>query len=551
MKKYTAILLVLALLLAALSLLGCSNADNNLTQDQAKEKLAALMSKISFRELSHAPDNSWVGNANPINELPDIEVKYPLSVDGGSRAVEIFSSTEKSSRDGSGWLDIQAKAFNRANNGMSVSVRPIASGSAIGYITSRTYTPDAYSPANPLWVEILTAKGVSTDLITHKLVGNTAGILMKPDTHKTFIEKYKSVTIDSMIEAVLAGDLVVAHTDPNVSSTGLNIMTSELAAFDRNDPFSTIARDKMQAFSEKVPPVSPTTAELVEVANKGLADAILSEHQAWQSDPSLRKWVYTPMGVRHDSPLYALGSSDSAQEETLKAFAEFCLSDKAQNEATALGFNPTDGYAGLQSAFTGRELQTALEFWKQNKDAGRTVLSVFVADRSGSMEGEPLNQLKDSLLNGSYYINENNYVGLVSYGSKKDITIDLPIAQFDSAQHSLFYGAVRSLESGGATATNDALLVAMNMLVDKQEELGATDAKLRVFLLSDGEQNEGFGLKSVRGVISGLNIPIYTIGYNANVKALSELSSMNEAYFTPAESSDVIMKIKELFTAQL
>jgi Ca-activated chloride channel family protein len=375
---------------------------------------------------------------------------------------------------------------------------------------------------------------------------------MKPDTHKSFVEKYKEVTVDNIVSAVLADDLVLAHTDPNVSSTGLNIMVQELSAFDRTNPFSDTARDTMRRFSDKIPPVSPTTAEMVEVANKGLANAILSEHQAWKSDPALKSWVFTPMGVRHDSPLYAFEEHlTSEQREALDAFTQFCATPAAQAEATTLGFNPTDGYKGVESGLSGAELYTALDFWKQNKDAGKAVLSVFVADRSGSMEGEPLAQLKASLFNGSNYINENYYVGLISFADAKDITIDLPIAQFDAKQHSLFYGAVGDLKAGGNTATNSALVVAMDMLVKKQTELGLADAKLRIFLLSDGRQNEGYSLNTVRGVISGLNIPIYTIGYNADIDTLEELSSINESYYTPAESSDVIMKIKELFTAQL
>ncbi|MCL2503825.1 MAG: substrate-binding domain-containing protein [Coriobacteriia bacterium] len=555
MKRRKGILstVIVMALAVSLCLAGCRLSDDKLSQKQAEEKLSALASKVKAREVGHSPDNSWVGSSGSIDELPDIDLKYPVSVSGkGGTTVEIFSSTEKSAKDGSGWLDIQAKAFNAARKDMSVSVRPIASGSAVGYITSGKHVPEAYTPSNVLWVEMLKAKGVESALISEKLTGNTAGILMKPNVHKKIVEKYQEVTIDTVVEAVLAGDLVVAHTDPNVSSTGLNIMIQELSAFDRNDPFGAASRDMMRKFVDKIPPVSPTTAETVEVANKGLADAILSEYQSWKSDPTLKDWVFVPMGVRHDSPLYVVAENATpAQRKVLEAFAEFCATPAAQASATSLGFNPTDGYEGVASGLSGTELYTALDFWKQNKDAGKAVLSVFVADRSGSMAGEPLEQLKISLLNGSNYINENHYVGMVSYANAKDITIDLPIDRFDAKQHSLFYGAVRDLEADGQTATNSALVVAMDMLVKKRDELGLSDAKLRIFLLSDGLENQGYSLNSVRGVIGGLNIPIYTIGYNAELTTLEELAAINEAYYTPAESNDVIMKIKELFTSQL
>jgi Ca-activated chloride channel family protein len=163
------------------------------------------------------------------------------------------------------------------------------------------------------------------------------------------------------------------------------------------------------------------------------------------------------------------------------------------------------------------------------------------------MEGLPLARLQESLRTGARFVGADYQVGLVSYSS--DITVDLPLAPFDDAQHSLFQGAVNSLRAEGGTATNDALLAAMKMLTDAAPKYD--NPSLRIFLLSDGETNEGLALDRVASVIDGLNIPVYTIGYNANVEELTAISSMNEAYFTSADSDDVVSKIKELFTAQL
>ena len=51
-----------------------------------------------------------------------------------------------------------------------------------------------------------------------------------------------------------------------------------------------------------------------------------------------------------------------------------------------------------------------------------------------------MNELKSSLSNGLSYINDNNYVGLVSYSN--NVTIELPIAQLDLNQRSYFQGAI-------------------------------------------------------------------------------------------------------------
>ena len=163
------------------------------------------------------------------------------------------------------------------------------------------------------------------------------------------------------------------------------------------------------------------------------------------------------------------------------------------------------------------------------------------------MDGEPILQLKDSLINGSQYINPTNYVGLVSYNSR--VTINLPIDEFNLNHRSYFTGAVEDLSPTGGTATFDAVLVAANMLLDAQKQ--HPDAKLMMFVLSDGETNTGNTINDISEIIRALEIPVYTIGYNADLDALGKLSSINEAASINADSDDVVYKLKSLFNAQM
>ena len=52
-------------------------------------------------------------------------------------------------------------------------------------------------------------------------------------------------------------------------------------------------------------------------------------------------------------------------------------------------------------------------------------------------------------------------------------------------------------------------------------------------------------------ILQFYSIPVYTIGYNANIEALEEISGINEAVSINADSDDVIYKIKSLFNAQM
>ncbi|MGB3943560.1 MAG: vWA domain-containing protein, partial [Methanothrix sp.] len=108
-------------------------------------------------------------------------------------------------------------------------------------------------------------------------------------------------------------------------------------------------------------------------------------------------------------------------------------------------------------------------------------------------------------------------------------------------------------QAGGSTATFDAIAVAMQMLVDQKAAGPGKDPNLRpiIFVLSDGETNRGHSLKDIRHIVEDLGIPIYTIGYNADIKALKAISDINEAASINADTEDVVYKLSQLFYAEL
>ena len=115
-------------------------------------------------------------------------------------------------------------------------------------------------------------------------------------------------------------------------------------------------------------------------------------------------------------------------------------------------------------------------------------------------------------------------------------------------------GAVEDLSPSGNTATYDAVLVALNMLNEAQERVEAETGKPvkpLLFVLSDGETNVGNTLREIKPIVEGLEVPCYTIGYNANLDALRELSAINEAASINADNDDVVYSLKSLFNAQM
>lgn len=216
--------------------------------------------------------------------------------------------------------------------------------------------------------------------------------------------------------------------------------------------------------------------------------------------------------------------------------------------ATDRGFNLYDGYPGQDDGLTGGDYFSAQAVWKKNKNGGRPVVAVFVADISGSMNGKRLNSLKESLLSTMQYIDADNYVGLVSYDDK--VYINLPIRKFDNQQRAYFSGAVKDLKTNGGTATYSATAVGLKMLLDVAEEV--PDAQLMLFVLTDGETNSGYRLSTISPMVAGLKVPVYTIAYEtSSTRELTELSALNEAACIDADVEGIVNDLRNLFNVNM
>lgn len=555
-KKMIIILILVFVVIFAVGINSTQNLKKSSSEknyDKAISYLNKYMKNIKVDEADKVKSTVSLGNTKLEDELPDIS-EYPLTVQGnGELNVEIFSSPEKAGEDTDGWLNEVAQKFNNQRNTIngktvSVSIRSIASGAAVDYIVSGKYVPEGFSPSNELWAGMVEAQNTKLTLIDSGIAKNTAGILLSQSTYDALAQKYGKVELETIVEATINNEIAMGYTNPYASSTGMNFLISALSHFDNENPLSSTSVSGFQKFQENVPFVSYTTMQMRTAAESGSLDAFIMEYQTYYNDTTLkREYNFIPFGVRHDSPMYAIDGLDSEKTQLLNMFTEYCKSNESQNLATEYGFNNNTDYNPGITTYDGDILLKAQQLWKEEKDSGKPIIAVFVTDVSGSMSGTPLTQLKQSLSNSIQYINSNNYIGLVSYSS--NVTINLPIDQFNLNQKSYFNGAVQSLTAGGNTSTFDAIIVAADMLVKKQLEV--PDSKLMMFVLSDGETNNGYTIQEASNVIKNLNIPIYTIGYNADISALNEISAINEAASINADSEDVIYQLKNLFNSNL
>ena len=523
----------------------------SLTPGQAETELNALAKRL---RVSHVdPILDIYSDADAPVHLADIDKAFRIRVQGRADIViEIAAGTEKAGDGKDGWFVQMAERFNRERHTVggktvAVTIREIIAGDGLTYITQADYRPDAYAPANALWGDMLAALGVDIVTVEERTAGNTAGILMEKKTYDQFIEKYKTLTMHNIMEAALAKMFLFAYTNPFTSDTGLNMFTTMLNAFDPEDPLSDKAADTLLEYQRSAPPVAYSTAVMRTQAAKGIVKAMVMECQAYINTPELKNYVFTPAGVRHDNPVYTFDWVNSERQQVLRLFLDLCLSAQGQKAASDCGFNLHNDYKAQPSRLDGAGLLAAQRLWKQSKDGGRTIFTVFVADVSGSMDGTPLNSLKESLLGSMGYIKTNNHVGLVSYSD--ETTVHLPVAEFGAEQQAYFSGAVKSLKIGGSTATYDAVLVGLQMLLEASKD--TPDAKLMLFVLSDGQQNRGYSFDRVKSVVKGLGVPIYSISFNGGSPELAQLSEINEAACMEAESENLINLLAGLFNVQM
>lgn len=553
------VLMIIAAIVFALVYVGINltsnlgKTDTQITLEDATKQLDRIYKNIAVTAAAPIKGQIDLDPVSVGDSLPDIS-KFAISVQNTTDSfIEIFSSTEKSGTGIDGWLNEVATDFNKANivvNGkpVSVKIRNIASGTAADFIRSGKYVPDAFTPSNELWGDMVKAHGIPVQLVSKRLVGNVAGVVSTKAKYDELVGKYGALNLKTVTDAIANNELAMGYTDPFASSTGLNFLVTALGTFDRTNLLGEKAVQGFERFQANVPFIASTTLQMRDAAKSGMLDAFVLEYQTYVNAADLKSgYTFTPFGVRHDSPLYAVGNVSAEKVEIMKKFAEFVGQEKYQNTAKEKGFNGLENYQAELPAVDSSLLPAAQKLWKEKKNASKPIAAVFVADVSGSMNGEPLNRLKKSLLTGQKYLGRDNSIGLVSYSS--NVTINLPIGKYDTNQQSMFVGAVNSLQANGGTATFDAIVVAMKMI---QEELAAhPDAKPLIFVLSDGETNEGHSLKDIRGLIEGFKIPVYTIGYNANIKALQSISSINEAASIDADTDDVVYKIANLLNVQM
>jgi Ca-activated chloride channel family protein len=557
-----------ALSLAASLLTACGDSNpvanltgnTKITPEAASKEIAKLVKDQvhpSYNE-NTVRANIQLTQTNLLALLPDLK-EYPISLEvqdsAQVEAVEIFTSPEKAGQGRDGFYLELAKAFNQQNSRLSngklaqISIRKMDSGLGAQYMMANRYIPEAYTPSNYLWGMLLGANGVKVETITSQTAPNIAGIVVKKDKIEQ-ITTNGQLDIAKLLTNVSNGSFAMGYTNPYQSSTGLNFLLNVLNAFAQGDESQMLSPDvasAFEAFQAGVPFVAQNTLQMRDAAvGSGVLDALVMEHQSWVNVTGMNDYQFVPFGVRHDSPLYATSEADPAEREVLQQFAKFI--EQQQTTATNFGFGQLTDYKDAYTIKDGSVIGQAQKLWKQKKSGGKPIAAVFIADVSGSMEeGDRIKNLKKALIESSDLISSGNAIGLVTYSDT--VNVDLEIRPFNVQQKALFTGAVESLVTGGKTATNNAVLVAVDQL--EQFAKQHPEYKKVIFLLSDGETNVGLDFNSIQALVEGVGIPIHSIAYELKSDHLKSLSGLAEGAYIESTTGNASYRIGNLLNAEM
>jgi Ca-activated chloride channel family protein len=544
---------------AALLLLSACGSGEIKTRDQAIEQLEELVSdkiRPSRRENTRRANIS-LSKTNLLSMLPGIK-EYPMTLDARdsnrSEAVEIFTSSEKSGQGRDGFFLELAKSFNeqgyQISNGKraQIAIRKIASGLGAQFILAQRYTPDAFSPSNHLWGDMLQAQGIPLTTMAEVTAPNTAGVIVR-SSKKSMITTDDKLDVQKLLTAVTGGSFAMGYTNPYQSSTGLNFLLTVLDEFSQQDESQFLAPDvssAFEAFQAGIPFVAQTTLQMRDAAvDSGVLDALVMEHQSWVNVTGMGDYEFIPFGVRHDSPLYATEEADADEREVLELFVEFI--DKNKRAAREFGFGGMEDYESGYRIENGATILGAQKIWKEKKSGGKPIAAVFVADVSGSMDGTRIKNLKKALIESSDLISSTNAIGLVSYN--ENVNVDLNIRPFNIQQKALFIGAVEDLSTGGNTATNNAVLAAAQELINYSRD--HSDHKLVIFVLSDGETNKGLDYESIAKIMEWTGIPIHAIAYELSSDHLKAMASLAEGAYVESSAESASYRIGNLLNSEM
>jgi len=513
--------------------------------------------------------------------------------------VSIAYGSEKKS-----WLEEQAAAFARsaprtkAGRAIVVEPRAFGSGEAAQAILSGDLKPTVYSPASGAYVTLLNQDWLS-------IAGHTAAIcppgepvvlspvviaLWKPMAEALGWPKKELGWSDLLkVNANKAGwgayghpewgAFKLGHTHPAFSNSGLLAVLAEAYAGAKKTRGLTV-KDLTPETRKFIASVESTivhygkstgffASKMLERGPAYVSAAVLYENLIVESyasrPPTPLVAIYPVEGTFwSDHPWSVLDAPwvSAEQREAAGAFLAFLKSRPAQERAVQLGFRPSEPSVPVGAPIDaahgadpkqpqtllevpdGRTLKALLEAWNQSK---RLTDVALVFDKSGSMNGKPMQQAQAGALAFLNALHDNDEASLIFFDRHIYPAIG-PVRLADGRK--VLEARIREVVAEGGTALYDATASAW---AASRERARKDPSRIHaVVVMTDGkDEGSELSLPALRSRLGGegdSEVKVFTIAYgdDADPAVLTSIAEAARGSSARGSASNIVQVYEEM-----
>ncbi|MGL6210159.1 MAG: VWA domain-containing protein, partial [Paracoccaceae bacterium] len=382
------------------------------------------------------------------------------------------------------------------------------------------------------------------------------------------------VTVQMIEEAARSGAFRLSMTSATQSNSGASAYIGFLYALAGNPDVLTMEnladpalQEAMRGLLGAVDRSSGSSGWLKDslVANPGAFDAMINyESVVIEANGELVAKGLEPLYIIYpangmsvsDSPLGLIDKGDTAKKAAFQGLQAHLLSPETQGKLSALGRRT--GLIGLDAASADPAVwnpQWGVDLTRQiapvpvpsseviaealtlyQSELRKPSLTVWVLDVSGSMEGEPLAQLKEAM---ALLLDPEAAAVNLLQPSRRDVTIIVPfnhapeaptvVTGGDAAQMAEALARIEGLQSGGGTDLYAAIGAAVDALQPYADDGTLGDYLPAIVAMTDGASdtvNREWMARHIESSGFAGAIPIHSIAFGAadedQLKALSE-----------------------------
>jgi Ca-activated chloride channel homolog len=500
------------------------------------------------------------------------------------------------------WLDQQITLFNSSNattkagQRIHISGKALGSGEAMTAIVDGKDKPVVFSPASGAYVTLLNQQWQSRDNHTKPLAPVGDQLVLSPiviamwkpmaealgwPTKALGWNDILKISGDTRgwgaVNRPEWGELKLGHTHPEYSNSGLlSVLAIAYAGAETTRGIKAADFPKIEKYMAKVEDsivhYGKSTGffadKMIERGTSYLSAAVLYENlviESYAKSPALPLVAIYPVeGTFWSDHPYSVLDGDwvtPAQREGAAMFLAYLKAKPQQERALALGFRPVDPSIKIAAPIDAEhgvdplQPQTLLEVpeastlmdllavWRKTKKPADVVL---VFDKSGSMDGQPLEQAKTGAIAFLHTLDERDQVSLMFFDSKVypafgPVEVGKHMADLESR--------INGVSASGETALYAATKAAYDILAARSK---SSSHRIRAaVVMTDGNDSQGnVSLDDVVKRISGeqRSATIFTIAYgkSASGDVLKQLASAGGGSYSEGNVSSIVQVFRDL-----